>query len=223
MHLPSGCSKRVERYTACWSTRISFACFEILHSLLNLMFTRRGHKATVSLQISICVMDRIKYCKHHISKRHKFSFRKDILLHTYTNIFKCTEYDEGTSRFAKVIWKSNILVSEGLWRWCITQRISGFLDFIHRPVFEGTWRFGNWICFRLQVKRGKKTPTQLGPFERANHNHWTFLGAQLSRCFLPSFYLRTETDSVSETSCSFKHWTMDKVQKPRDSLSKMLF
>jgi hypothetical protein len=31
--------------------------------------------------------------------------------------------------------------------------------------------FGNWICFRPQV-RGK-TPTQLGPLERANLNHWT--------------------------------------------------
>jgi hypothetical protein len=26
-----------------------------------------------------------------------------------------------------------------------------FLDFIHRPVFGGTLRFGNWICFRPQV------------------------------------------------------------------------
>jgi hypothetical protein len=25
--------------------------------------------------------------------------------------------------------------------------------------------FGNWICFRLQV-RGQETPTQLGPLER---------------------------------------------------------
>jgi hypothetical protein len=32
--------------------------------------------------------------------------------------------------------------------------ISGFLDFIHRLVFEGTRRFGNWICFRPQVKGG---------------------------------------------------------------------
>jgi hypothetical protein len=31
------------------------------------------------------------------------------------------------------------------------QGISGFLDFIHRPVFEGTRRFGNWICFRNVV------------------------------------------------------------------------
>jgi hypothetical protein len=30
------------------------------------------------------------------------------------------------------------------------QGISEFLDFIHRPVFEGTRRFGNWICFRPQ-------------------------------------------------------------------------
>jgi hypothetical protein len=32
-----------------------------------------------------------------------------------------------------------------------------------------TRRFGNWICFRHQV-RGK-TPTQLGPLEKANFNH----------------------------------------------------
>jgi hypothetical protein len=43
----------------------------------------------------------------------------------------------------------------------------------HRPVFEGTRRFGNWICFRPLVKGGKKTPTQLDPLERANLNHWT--------------------------------------------------
>jgi hypothetical protein len=48
------------------------------------------------------------------------------------------------------------------------QGISGFLDFIHRPVFEETRRFGNWICFRPQVKGGKKTPTQLGPLGRVN-------------------------------------------------------
>jgi hypothetical protein len=49
-----------------------------------------------------------------------------------------------------------------------THRI--FLDFFHRPVFQKTRRFGNWICFRPQVKVGNKTPThsQLGPLERAN-------------------------------------------------------
>jgi hypothetical protein len=30
------------------------------------------------------------------------------------------------------------IVSEGFWRWCIAHGISGFLDFIHRPVFQGT-------------------------------------------------------------------------------------
>jgi hypothetical protein len=35
-----------------------------------------------------------------------------------------------------------------------------------------TQRFGNWICFRPQV-REEKTPAQLGPLERANLNHWT--------------------------------------------------
>jgi hypothetical protein len=73
-----------------------------------------------------------------------------------------------------------------------------FLDFFNRPVFQKTRRFGNWICFRPQVKVGEKTPTQLGPLERANLNH---------------FYLRTETDPVSETSCFLEYRTMEKVQK----------
>jgi hypothetical protein len=35
-------------------------------------------------------------------------------------------------------------------------RVTGFSDFFHRPVFLGleTRRFGNWICFRHQVKEG---------------------------------------------------------------------
>jgi hypothetical protein len=37
---------------------------------------------------------------------------------------------------------------------------------------QKTRRFGNWIFFRPQVT-GKKTPTRLGPLERANLNHWT--------------------------------------------------
>jgi hypothetical protein len=51
-----------------------------------------------------------------------------------------------------------------------SQNLSGLFQ---RPVFQKTQRFGNWICFRPQVKMGEKTPTQLGPLERANLNHWT--------------------------------------------------
>jgi hypothetical protein len=28
-----------------------------------------------------------------------------------------------------------IVDSKGFWRWCITLGITGFLDFVHRPVF----------------------------------------------------------------------------------------
>jgi hypothetical protein len=38
---------------------------------------------------------------------------------------------------------------------------------------QKTRRFGNWICFRLQMRWGR-TPTQLGPVERANLNHYYF-------------------------------------------------
>jgi hypothetical protein len=38
-------------------------------------------------------------------------------------------------------------------------------------ILENT-TFRNWFCFRPQVKV-EKTPTQLGPLERDNLNHWT--------------------------------------------------
>jgi hypothetical protein len=40
------------------------------------------------------------------------------------------------------------------------------LDFIYRPIFFfKKQRFGSWLCFRLQVKRGGRgvTPTLWGP------------------------------------------------------------
>jgi hypothetical protein len=63
---------------------------------------------------------------------------------------------------------------KGFWRWFMLYRIHRiFLDFFHRPVFKKTRRFGNWICLRSRAKVEEKTPTQLGPLERANLNHWT--------------------------------------------------
>jgi hypothetical protein len=41
----------------------------------------------------------------------------------------------------------------------------------------------------------------------------SFKGAQLSRYLLLHLHLRTETDPVSETSCSLEYQTMEKVQK----------
>jgi hypothetical protein len=40
----------------------------------------------------------------------------------------------------------------------------------------------------------------------------------MSRCFLPHLHLRTETDPVSETSCSLEYQTMEKVQNPSNSV-----
>jgi hypothetical protein len=48
---------------------------------------------------------------------------------------------------------------------------------------------------------GRKTPTLLGPLERANLNHWT-IGSLFLRdpteCAYSSLHLRTETDPVSK-------------------------
>jgi hypothetical protein len=53
-------------------------------------------------------------------------------------------------------------------------RITGFLDFVHHPVFlklENT-TFQKLDLF-LSSGEGEKTPTQIGPLERANLNQWT--------------------------------------------------
>jgi hypothetical protein len=54
--------------------------------------------------------------------------------------------------------------------WLSTQGISGFLDFIHRPVFEGTRHFGNWICFRPQVTMGKSRNPDIPCVIHHRHN-----------------------------------------------------
>jgi hypothetical protein len=46
--------------------------------------------------------------------------------------------------------------------------------------------------------------------KRANHSHWRISHSR----FLPPPLLRMETDSVSETLCSFGVPDMDKVQQP---------
>jgi hypothetical protein len=59
-----------------------------------------------------------------------------------------------------------------------------------------TQRFGKWICLRPQMSG--EASTLLGPFERANLNHWT----QQSRCLIPPPpHQGTESDPVSETLC----------------------
>jgi hypothetical protein len=88
----------------------------------------------------------------------------------------------------KLLIKIIPLVSEGLGWWCITQGISGFVDFIYRPVFEGTRRFGNCICFRPPAelswpqvfKQFCKLESSCPVIEISS-----FYGAQLSRCLLP--------------------------------------
>jgi hypothetical protein len=93
--------------------------------------------------------------------------------------------------------------SEGFWRWCITLRFTGFLDFFHRPVF---WKLENTTFRKLDLFPssgvGGKTPTQLGPLDRDSLNHWTtpVIFTQLIRC-LPSPIPEDGKRSVSETSC----------------------
>jgi hypothetical protein len=61
--------------------------------------------------------------------------------------------------------------------WTYTPWITGFFGLFHCPVF---YRLENTTFRKLDLcpysgERGGKTPTQLGPLERANLNHWTSL------------------------------------------------
>lgn len=50
-----------------------------------------------------------------------------------------------------------------------------FLDCIYRIFYKKkrTLRFGTRICFRPQVKKENRVPTQLHPKERANLNYFS--------------------------------------------------
>jgi hypothetical protein len=87
-----------------------------------------------------------------------------------------------------------------------------FLDFFHRPVFQKTWRFGNWICFRPQVKVGEKTPTQLGPLEKANLNHCS-KGPNWVGVFSPTFTWGRKQIQLPKCHVFLEYRTMKKVQK----------
>jgi hypothetical protein len=52
-------------------------------------------------------------------------------------------------------------------------RITGFSDFVHRPVFQ---KLENTTFRKLDLFPSSgdgETPALLGPLERANLNHWT--------------------------------------------------
>lgn len=51
--------------------------------------------------------------------------------------------------------------------------VTGFLNFVRRPVFYRTRRFGNLFCFRPQVRTWEALTLRV-PLERANLSHWTF-------------------------------------------------
>jgi hypothetical protein len=49
------------------------------------------------------------------------------------------------------------VASKGFWRWCATISVTGFLNLTSSIAryCERTRRFGNWICFRSQVKSNR--------------------------------------------------------------------
>jgi hypothetical protein len=81
----------------------------------------------------------------------------------YYEINICNRYIKHTnSKHTEILFhlKSSLLI----------HRITGFLDFFHRPVFleVETRRFGSWICFRPLVKDGRRhLLTLVGPLRKS--------------------------------------------------------
>jgi hypothetical protein len=51
----------------------------------------------------------------------------------YCNYDKKTKTKEGLCSFSVVLKSDMFYSSIGFWRWCITHKITGFSDFVHRP------------------------------------------------------------------------------------------
>jgi hypothetical protein len=72
---------------------------------------------------------------HHASCEHSFSvFVVNWQIFPKSGINALPLYVTITSNFLQLII-TLLSDSNGFWRWCITLRISKFLDFVHRPVF----------------------------------------------------------------------------------------
>jgi hypothetical protein len=83
--------------------------------------------------------------------------------------------------------------SKGFWRWCTTFRITGFLDFVHRPNIQIT----------------KQNVSETG-------------SVSVFRCSLPSAVDGNRSSFRKVVFSSyFEFRTIDKVQKPNDSESKL--
>jgi hypothetical protein len=73
--------------------------------------------------------------------------------------------------FARLVPITTVrVVSKRFWQWCITQNYWGFGLFPSSDILENT-TFRKLDLFPSSGEGGEKTPTQLGPLERVNHNH----------------------------------------------------
>jgi hypothetical protein len=72
---------------------------------------------------------------------------------------RSTPLDENLLHAQYKLKYCNTVRSKGFWRWCITLGITGFLDFVQRPAFWRTQRFGNFVFFRMP-DNGQSPKTQ---------------------------------------------------------------
>jgi hypothetical protein len=90
----------------------------------------------------------------------------------------------------------------GFWRWCITRRETGFSDFVHRPDSKllKTQRFGDWICFRPQVREDTYSVGSLRKSYPQSLDQWVYWSSGGTHCLCLQGRKVTETNNQQETS-----------------------
>jgi hypothetical protein len=97
----------------------------------------------------------------------------------------------GRKKSLPVLWRYYSILLERL------RRTSTCISIIRYSKNTRAQRFGNWICFRPQV-RGIETPNLLDPLEKGLR---LALSKGPNKVGVSSPHLRTETDTFSETLC----------------------
>jgi hypothetical protein len=113
----------------------------------------------------------IAFIRHGRHRKQKRGGDKDI--------YRQTHREQGDLISLVLFFKIKIVDSKRFWRWCVTLRITGFLEFAHRLALKKnnnkrTERFGKWIYFRPQVSPTPHLMTETGPIFETLYSYVLF-------------------------------------------------
>jgi hypothetical protein len=117
-----------------WRRVLWVLLMTVVHKIACLLFLDSPLKLSLMYVLVICV--RSEWCSldcicKQSSLSRKFTFTDTVRKEKFRYAGRC--FPEGQCSLIIKIENMEIVGSIGFWRWCITHRIAGVLDFIHRP------------------------------------------------------------------------------------------